>query len=177
MQFGLMTTQTYEVVIAATDPSGANGIATVTVTVKDVNEAPKFTTAAKADTQKTLYIDENVKNEGTAPLLLWPCARLRALSMALTNAPGAYVAEDEDADSLDVNTAIRYKVEGANAKHFAITDEGDTLSIRDGRKASWHRWCRLRRYAFVLDNHRGDADRAEPEQLTKPSRTRPYGRR
>ena len=49
----------YTVVITATDPSGASGNATVTVTIKDVNEAAEFGTDAKADENVTLYIDEN----------------------------------------------------------------------------------------------------------------------
>ena len=49
---------TYTVKIKATDPSGAVGMADVTVYLKDVNEAPKFGAAAAAANQKTLYVDE-----------------------------------------------------------------------------------------------------------------------
>ena len=47
----------YTVTIRATDPSGATGEKDVTVILKDVNEAPEFSTGSK--NQATLYIDEN----------------------------------------------------------------------------------------------------------------------
>ena len=64
-------TNDYEVVITATDPSGATGSATVTVTIEDVNEAAEFADAAKADANVTLYIDENeMVDVGTGGALL-----------------------------------------------------------------------------------------------------------
>ena len=120
---------TYVVVVTATDPSGAPGIATVTVTVKDVNEAPEFTDDASKDTQKTLYIDENV----TVDLAL----RTGKAVASPIAPPVPYVAEDEDrqvdADgAIIVDTAadgVTYSVEGADEEHFDITD-GGVLSIK-----------------------------------------------
>ena len=54
------------VVITATDPTGATGSATVTVSIQDVNESAEFEPAAEADANITLYIDENEKLVGTA---------------------------------------------------------------------------------------------------------------
>ena len=56
----------YTVKIKATDPSGAVGMATVTVNLKDVNESPAFSDASKD--QDTLYIDENATSV-TSPTL------------------------------------------------------------------------------------------------------------
>ena len=93
----------YTVVITATDPSGASGNATVTVTIKDANEAAEFTDDAKADANVTLYIDEN--ETVLAPLvtaLIWRCARMRPTPTLTTDAtdsntaPDVYTATDED---------------------------------------------------------------------------------
>ena len=40
------TNNAYVITVRATDPSGAPGVATVTITVTDVNEAPKFPATA-----------------------------------------------------------------------------------------------------------------------------------
>ena len=77
----------YTVVITATDPSGATGRATVTVSITDANEAAKFTTDAKADSQKTLYIDENVKSTDS------PALTLRTGSASTAGAPDDYEAD------------------------------------------------------------------------------------
>ena len=120
----------YTVTVTATDPSGATGVATVTVTVKDVNEAPEFTEAAKAKTQTTLYIDENIDNADSPPLAL------RTGEASTATAPVNYVAEDEDDNTaLDADTAVRYSVEGADAKHFGFADNSTpTLTILAGEK-------------------------------------------
>ena len=119
----------YVVVITATDPSSATGIATVTVTITDANEPAKFTGDAKADSQKTLYIDENVPNADVTTLAL------RTGSASTAGVPADYTATDEDqVDGSAVDT-VTYKVEGADAKHFSIGgSEGteDTLSIATG---------------------------------------------
>ena len=116
----------YVVVITATDPSGATGSATVTVTITDANEPAKFTGTAKADSQKTLYIDENVTTD----------LALRTGAASPGTAPVDYTATDEDQGENDAAVdTVTYKVEGADAKHFSIggTDgTEDTLSIATG---------------------------------------------
>ena len=119
---------TYDVVITATDPSSATGSAMVTVTITDANEPAKFTGDAKADSQKTLYIDENVKSADS------PALALRTGSASTADAPDPYVATDEDRDENDAEVdTVTYKVEGADAKHFEIIDSpAGTLSIKTG---------------------------------------------
>ena len=120
----------YVVVITATDPSSATGIATVTVTITDANEPAKFTDDAKADSQKTLYIDENVKSTDS------PALALRTGSASTAGAQVDYVAEDEDRNDNDAAVdTVTYKIEGADAKHFSIggTDgTEDTLGFATG---------------------------------------------
>ena len=118
-------TNDYVVTVTATDPSGASSTVTVTVTVEDVNEAPKFTAAGGKD-QKTLYIDENVTEDDIV---------LRTKEVDDDDdTPSTYVAEDEDAEALDANAAVRYVIEGADKKHFTITDNSatGTLSLEQG---------------------------------------------
>ena len=130
----------YTVEITATDPSGATGTATVTVTVKDVNEAAEFVPAAKAEANVTLYIDENetftAGATGAEDLALRQNEADRAETAADdgTNVnPTAYTATDEDDDTaLDANTNIRYSVEGADAKHFDIGETNGELTFMSG---------------------------------------------
>ena len=124
-------TNDYVVVITATDPSGASGNATVTVTITDANEAPEFDAGAKADANKTLYIDENETLTDSAPELL--ALRQNEADSAEAETPGtntdvaAYTATDEDDDAtLDANANIIYSVEGADAKHFTISNASGT---------------------------------------------------
>ena len=77
---------TFTVKIKATDPSGAVGMADVTVYLMDVNEAPKFGEAAAAANQKKLYIDENTAGPA-----------LRTTEAAVTNRQTiTYTATDVD---------------------------------------------------------------------------------
>ena len=109
-------TNDYVVVITATDPSGASGNATVTVEITDANEPAEFAEAAEADANVTLYIDENETTTGSPPEQLE--LRQNEVDQAELATPGtntpvvAYTATDEDADTLDTNSNIRYSVEG-----------------------------------------------------------------
>ncbi len=130
-------TNDYVVEITATDPTGATGSATVTVSIQNVNEAAEFATAAKADANVTLYIDENETTAGTAPELL--ALRQNEVDQAELATPGtntpvvAYTAADEDDDAtLDADANITYKVEGPDAKHFTIGETDGVLAFMAG---------------------------------------------
>ena len=111
-------TNDYVVMIAATDPSGASGMATVTVSITDANEAAEFADAAEADANVTLYIDENENGYWHSTLSSWRCARMRLIRLSsrplvpMTDVV-AYTATDEDDNTnLDVPGAIRYSGRG-----------------------------------------------------------------
>ena len=126
-------TNDYVVVITATDPSGASGSATVTLTITDANEPAKFGDTAKADANVTLYIDEN-ETVGTAGDGSDLALRQNEADRAETAADDgdnaavvAYTATDEDNDTtLDADDNIRYSVEGADAKQFSISNDSGT---------------------------------------------------
>ena len=129
-------TNDYVVVITATDPTGATGSATVTVSIQDVNEAAEFVAGAKADANVTLYIDENETLADNAPELL--ALRQNEADRAETTADdganvdvAAYTATDEDDNAtLDANNSITYKVEGPDAEHFTIGGtDGTTATL------------------------------------------------
>ena len=113
-------------------------MATVTVTITDANEPAKWLEAAEADANVTLYIDENETVTDTAPEQL--ALRQNEADRAETAAddgtnvnPTAYTATDEDDDTnLDANAAIRYSVEGADAKHFTIGESDGVLTFMSG---------------------------------------------
>ena len=93
--------------------------------------------AAEADAKVTLYIDENEMTDGTDTELL--ALRQNEADRAETTADDGdnvavtpYTATDEDADTLDTNAQIRYKVEGADADHFTIDDETGVLGFASG---------------------------------------------
>ena len=103
---------TYEVTVIATDPSGASGQAMVVVTVTDVNEEPKFVDPSGTENQKTLYIDENAAS---------PALRT---TMAAPASPQTITYDADDNDGTTKDTETTYKVEGADAKYFAIASSG-----------------------------------------------------
>ena len=132
-------TNDYVVVITATDPSGAGGSATVTLTITDANEPAKFGDTAKADANVTLYIDENEKTTDAdtdgqqLELRQNETDAEEAATPGTNDAVDAYTATDEDDNNdLDANSNIRYKVEGADAKHFTIDDEDGVLGFASG---------------------------------------------
>ena len=57
----------YLLIVQATDPSTSTDTVVVQVSIDGINEAPAFTEAAEAATQKTLYIDEDGSDEDTTP--------------------------------------------------------------------------------------------------------------
>ncbi|MDE2823216.1 MAG: cadherin domain-containing protein, partial [Chloroflexota bacterium] len=114
----------YSVGIKALDPSGAPGTGVVMVYLSDVNEAPKFSDATEAgDTghptnADKLYITENLTSATTPELAL------RSTEAVVPDTDTAetisYSAEDNDGTTKD--TAVSYKVEGADAKYFEFAD-------------------------------------------------------
>ena len=131
-------TEDYVVEITATDPTGATGVATVTVSIQDVNEPAEFETAAEADENITLYIDENETLADNAPELLAlrqnevDAGETAATDDTNTNA-AAYTATDEDDDTtLDDSDQIRYSVEGTDAEHFTIGATDGELGFASG---------------------------------------------
>ena len=117
-------TNDYVVEVTATDPSNATGKATVTLTIENVNEAPKFNkpaNASDANGQKTLYIEENVKGSDGNLLRLTATGAITAIT---------YTATDEDsADTSGSDGGIRFTVEGADRKHFAISGDDGTGTL------------------------------------------------
>ena len=106
-------TETFTVKV--TDPSGASGEATVTVTINDVNDNPAFSTAAD-DLEKELWL-----TEGTDPPALYTDA-----TAATTLPADSYVADDADAGdgTSGTDADIKYAVEGADGGSFAISAAG-----------------------------------------------------
>ena len=106
----------YEVMVTATDPSGAAASQPVIITLMDVNEAPAFDTDDQADGNqpppKVLNVVENtialrVGADGTTAL-----------------SPTAYAADDPDAEALDATGTFTLDVSGADAKYFDISATG-----------------------------------------------------
>ena len=123
------TLNTCVVVVTATDPSGATNPddgdtnttpvgQPVTITIIEVNEAPKFGDNAK----KTVWVTENL-TDGTEQLLR--TAEVDATGDADNLADNAYAATDNDSGE---NT-ITYTLEGADAKRFTIL--GGDLTFPD----------------------------------------------
>ena len=115
------TDDMFSVTVTATDPSGAVATETVTIELKDVNEAAKFDTDTTTDGNQappaTLNVVENL-------------TQLRVGSGAVNLDNTAYAAADEDADTLDAASTLMLDVMGADAKYFEITDQG-ALTIVD----------------------------------------------
>ena len=107
--------QEYVVVIRATDPSGAMGDATVTITLLDVNEAPMF--AATAPT--TVYVTENTTELRTAEAVE-PASPL-----------GNYVTMDDDGTA----DTTAYDVVGADKDNFEISQ--GALTIVEGHNPNF----------------------------------------
>ena len=113
------TGNVYILLVKATDPSGASKTQPVAVKVNDVNEAPSF--VGGDNVPKVLNVLENttaLRRAGATG------------ATALTGTP--YDANDEDADrslggtttTADNETDAFLSLDGADAKYFAITNEG-----------------------------------------------------
>ena len=116
----------YTVKIRATDPSGATGDATVTVTLMNVNEAPVFTKVDGKFVGTTLYIDEDADFEvdPDSPTLTGHLFTDEA------GEDGVEVYDATDDDTADEPGAVTYTVEGADKKFFAISLTDGVLTPR-----------------------------------------------
>ena len=114
----------YTVVVVATDPSGATGEGTVTVILKDVNEAPVFTAFAETAplvNPATVYIDEG------------DTLNLRAVKAAESSQPITLTATDDDGEEDTVTFTVEgsddFSVNGTTlATTFTAADFEDTPS-------------------------------------------------
>ena len=108
------TPSTYRVTVTATDPSGVSDMATVIITVTNVNEAPMFNDQAAAS------IDHE---EGTTVL---------DVDATDTTAPAEYTVSDPDTTA-DSVANLKWTLSGADASKFELTGSGDmrTLSFEN----------------------------------------------
>ena len=103
------TNETYTITVTAKDPSGAPGMATVTVTITDVNDKPAF-----PDTSLEAH---EIAEDATI----------------LTLGAAAYAATDDDAGDGENGVQLTYGVTGADADSFTIgngedlNDDGDAV--------------------------------------------------
>ena len=104
----------YVLRVRATDPSGAYANVNVTVTLKNVNDAPMFPTADAPDNQAAVAATEN---DTEAPFL-------DANSTEDGDQAPTYTATDQDGD-----TNITFAVTGADAGNFELTGTGLTRTL------------------------------------------------
>ena len=109
----------YAVVLRATDPSGADASVTVTVLLKDDNEAPEFNAASKDQTK--LYIAEDGTTDAEGPGLATTAA---GVPDATDGASFTYGATDEDDD----DDTVAYTLEGDDKDSFAINGTNGELT-------------------------------------------------
>ena len=136
----------YTITVTATDPSGAPGTAMVTVTITDINDAPKITAAdSGAGNRKALTVAENVDTSDTTGDLDADTA---------TTATGiqdpTYTATDDDAGDVitngDANASpptvnITYAVEGADKGVFRLIDDAgvQTLAFKTDHEVNYEK--------------------------------------
>ena len=113
------TNETATVMVTATDPSGASASIDVTITINDVNDAPKFDSSTEDGTQappKKLYVTENSQ-----------ALRVGSAGTAAEVAAATYDAGDVDSEEED--DSIAYTVEGSDAKYFVTPIGTDGLEF------------------------------------------------
>ena len=113
----------YTVVLRATDPSRASARVTVTVLLRNENEAPEF--AMASEDQKTLYIAEDGATAAEGPGI---ATSATAATTATAAASFSYVATDPDGTTLD--DAPTFTLEGDDKDSFAITSGGELTTLQ-----------------------------------------------
>ena len=158
----------YTVMIKATDPSGAIGRTTITVLLKDVNEAPEFDDSKD---QKKLYINENVAATGDGENLF-----THKTDRDSEDESDAYQATDNDStrtagDPLDTNAVIRYTLEGADDDEDSFDLDASTGALTS---AATHDFEDQSSYSLVIVATSGGTDaedRGDRTRITKLSVT------
>ena len=142
---------TYTVTVKATDPSGASEMQPVTVTVNDVNDAPKITAVTTGDggqNRTALTVVENVDGTGGG-------VDLDANTETLVQAP-TFLATDADDGDVNANddtaaaettpalVRLKYSIEGADEGAFRLSSTtspddtaGVTLFFKDDHKVNY----------------------------------------
>ena len=160
----------YTITVTARDPSGAPGTAMVTVTITDINDAPKITEgSALAQNRKALTVVENVGDSkggvafdadpSTSPIVSDPNT-IEAPTFVAMDADDGDVNATEDTDGTPDLVRIKYSVEGADKDVFQLsstTSLSDTagviLSFKSDHKVNFEK------QKGVLDIHRGQRRR------------------
>ena len=125
------TPTTHTVTVTATDPSGAESdpVATVTITVNDVNESPVFERSTDEGVQAprtTLYVEELDTNK--------QLRTDKGGADADNLLPAEYGVTDEDQD----DTARNYSLEGPDEESFSIVAADGTLTVATLTKHTQH---------------------------------------
>ena len=112
------------VTVTATDPSGAMGTATVTITLTDVNEAPEFSAAAKAQTTMTvteLILDTDGVDDldGNADE---------------SDEQATFTANDPDTDPTET---VTYSLAGADADSFTLGGNNGELAVATAHRPNY----------------------------------------
>ena len=133
---------TEPVMVTATDPTGASSTVLVTITVNDVNDAPKFAkyaptaTDPQNDNPTVLTVVEN-----TLVLDRDPGVAVETPTYAATDADfhDAGDGQDADASAAPPVVALTYEVTGADKSAFTITLVGDnwTLAFKSDHKVNY----------------------------------------
>ena len=116
--------QIYVVNVRVVDPSGADAVAEVRITLEDVNEPPIFN--EDSDGRTTVYVAENADAASTAVFNAAANATAESPEPVSDDGTGVdYVAEDEDESPTD---AITYSLEPTSQTAFAISSSSGAFS-------------------------------------------------
>ena len=163
---------THQVKVTATDPSGASKEQLVTVTINDVNDAPKFGTNApealwvtewiNEDSTLTLRIRKEVVTDTAndltgAAYVATDADELDAGGTADTPRPRVRVAATENAVEIPAVVSLEYSVEGPDGDKFKIDRSGDadTVAEADGETVT-----------LEFDDHKPNYEKQKKYEIT-----------
>ena len=137
------TSVSYTITVIATDPSGAPGRAMVTVTINDINDAPKIIEGTTGvGNRKALTVAENVDTSDAGDLDADP-------DTPAIDDPTYTATDDDDGDVITGgdNTAtpptanITYAVEGADKGVFRLIDDAgvQTLAFKTDHEVNYEK--------------------------------------
>ena len=121
------TDNAYVITVRATDPSGAPGEATVTITVTDVNEAPKFPATAPT----ALTVEEEPDELSPDKQLLQPDGDDQGDEPDNLASTAYVVTDDDNTGNPDPPDTFVYDLEGADESKFNINDSGVLIVATD----------------------------------------------